>query len=357
MKNKFALNNDGNNGEIAQVSTNDGVNIQMHRKSCCPGCRSKNFIFLKKKEYKKVDLIYCICKKCELVFMNPCPTQQWYDWFYSNSFLDEKKTTTILNNRDIAIDFKQLNKEARWATKFLCMLKRANIRVPGGGKILEIGCALGLIARILADEYECEPFGVEPSPAVAKFASNELKVNIIGNSAEDIVKTSERFDLILCSHVLENIVDTRKTINNMKQILKPNGIIIVDTPNLFIQRSFGIFHPYVFTVKSLTNVFLQENFSLKYVWRSGLGKSYFVPRYLTAVFEHSRYPKANNDKIRPSNILFYPKFVAGNLLMSISKLYLFNKIDKFILIKKYPIVSSGLDTIKSIQSKHVYSID
>ena len=46
----------------------------------------------------------------------------------------------------------------------------------------------------------------------------------------NIDQPSECFDVIICYHILEHIIDDKKAITELYRILKPSGIIIVQTP-------------------------------------------------------------------------------------------------------------------------------
>lgn len=46
----------------------------------------------------------------------------------------------------------------------------------------------------------------------------------------DIEQEDEKFDVIICYHILEHIFDDRKAISELYRVLKPNGKIYVQTP-------------------------------------------------------------------------------------------------------------------------------
>ena len=54
---------------------------------------------------------------------------------------------------------------------------------------------------------------------------------------------SESFDIVISTETLEHILDWRTVINNMKEVLKPNGYIYITT----VERGFPLHsYPYDF---------------------------------------------------------------------------------------------------------------
>jgi len=73
--------------------------------------------------------------------------------------------------------------------------------------------------------------GVEPDPAARKAA--EQLADVFDGTAENLPAeiANRRFDVVLLSHVLEHCIDPLKAIANIKSILAPNGMIVIEVPN------------------------------------------------------------------------------------------------------------------------------
>lgn len=105
-----------------------------------------------------------------------------------------------------------------------------------GINILDIGCGGGLLSEPMA-RLGADVTGVDASERNIKTAqihaeSNELKINYICNTAENLTKSySESFDVILNMEVIEHVANPEFFMQSCAKLLKPNGIMFVATLN------------------------------------------------------------------------------------------------------------------------------
>jgi 2-polyprenyl-3-methyl-5-hydroxy-6-metoxy-1,4-benzoquinol methylase len=102
-----------------------------------------------------------------------------------------------------------------------------------GKKVIEIGSydVNGSIRSIIESSNPAEYMGVdlEEGPGVNLVCSAEEIINCFNEEA---------FDVVISTEMIEHVLDWRKVISNIKNICKPDGIIILTT------RSYGFpFHP------------------------------------------------------------------------------------------------------------------
>lgn len=133
------------------------------------------------------------------------------------------------------------------------------------GKYLDIGCGTGLITRHLPPGS----FGLDINPRnLEKARKYAPQINFIESDAEKTGLPSEAFDLIVCTEVLEHFLNPIKTLDEIKRILKPQGVLIGSVPSngllwklRFLSRTCGTQEPYHkhFSKSEITS-FLKNNF-------------------------------------------------------------------------------------------------
>ena len=102
-------------------------------------------------------------------------------------------------------------------------------------KALDIGCGGGLVTEPLA-RLGCDITGIDASLVnvnIAKDHANKSNLNIKYQQilAEDLVKTGEKFQLILALEIIEHVENIEFFIKSCLQLLEPGGLLIFSTIN------------------------------------------------------------------------------------------------------------------------------
>lgn len=144
--------------------------------------------------------------------------------------------------------------------------------------VLDLGCNTGNFLKLIQKNNK-NIEGVEISQKIAKIGQKKgLKIKIA-----DLGKTfpylKNTFDTITAGEIIEHIYDTDLFLKEIKRILKPNGYLILSTPNIAtlgrrIMLLFGINplietslenasgHIRYFTKKSLEQLLEKHNFKI-----------------------------------------------------------------------------------------------
>lgn len=106
----------------------------------------------------------------------------------------------------------------------------ANSMLKKNSKILEIGCAEGYMLRRLEKNFDI--YGVDVSEYAVKIArKNAVKSKVSVQDANNINFSSEKFDMVIALSILEHLKEPKICIQRCYQILKKNGIFVVQVPN------------------------------------------------------------------------------------------------------------------------------
>jgi len=112
------------------------------------------------------------------------------------------------------------------------------LRLPPGTvrRCLEIGCSAGFALDFGRFAFGWEVLGVDPSPlATVGAAALGFPVRRSYFSA-GLDLGPERFDLAICSEVLEHIAEPHALLAAIRERLAPGGILVLSTPNLALVR-------------------------------------------------------------------------------------------------------------------------
>lgn len=96
---------------------------------------------------------------------------------------------------------------------------------------LELGSGHGgFVALLRWSGYEA--VGLELSPWVAEFAAETFNVPVLLGPLEQQQVTPHSLDMIIMMDVLEHLTDPNRTLAHCFHLLKPDGIIVIQTPCL-----------------------------------------------------------------------------------------------------------------------------
>lgn len=154
------------------------------------------------------------------------------------------------------------------------------------GKILDVGCGSG-DTLVLLKELGWDVYGLEIDKNAIKVARGRGIVNVKLGGYEKIADfPNNYFDSIRLYHVIEHISDPHNCLQLIYKKLKPEGEVILGTPNAnsMLSRIFGRFwynldiprHLFVFSPYTLSMIVKTEGFShlsMMFCSSDGLGRS------------------------------------------------------------------------------------
>lgn len=189
----------------------------------CPICKSNGFTdFLTCEDYtaSKENFTLVSCNNCSFIFTNPRPGQSEIGKYYQvENYISHTGTQTGLVNKLYHIARRFTLKQK------LRLVNKLNTK----GNLLDIGCGTGNFLYVVkSDGWKVT--GVEPDTDARKLAIQTCGENIHEESFLEN-DSQVKYDIITMWHVLEHVHELDKRLIQLKNLLKPNGRLIVAVPN------------------------------------------------------------------------------------------------------------------------------
>lgn len=110
-------------------------------------------------------------------------------------------------------------------------------RIPAGTRtLLDIGCGGGVFGAAVKAAMPCAVVGVTYSEGEAQQARQRLdRVEVADLNTADLAALGE-FDCIVCSHVLEHLLDPQRVLERLRNCLKPGGSLLLALPNVLFWK-------------------------------------------------------------------------------------------------------------------------
>jgi len=152
-----------------------------------------------------------------------------------------------------------------------------------GESLLDIGCGDGYLLNKTRYKFKFS-MGLEMSKIATKLCLSK-GLNVLSKKIEDF-NTSQRFDSIVATDVLEHVEDINSVCRKVKSLLSENGVFVVVLPNPNSIKSLlkivrnprdDPAHVYCPTLKEAKNIFKSNGFIIKKI--NGIGKFKNIPRF------------------------------------------------------------------------------
>jgi len=204
----------------------------------CPICGSSSVSFIGEGDRYGMGLEVDGCNTCGLAFVNPRPVKSAMDDFYKTKYREFYESVEVPSLDYVAKGPFQSRAD------FVVGVLRRYLDEDVHGELLDIGCAEGTLLKTIKEDFPCLSInGLEPNPNFAAFAREHTGTgNIFSGTFEDFLNGagSEKYDVITITHVLEHMPDPVKTLSMLRALLKKDGLLYVEVPNILDVRSKSI---------------------------------------------------------------------------------------------------------------------
>ena len=111
----------------------------------------------------------------------------------------------------------------------LKLFKKYNLQ----GKIIDIGCGDGTFLSLLPQNRGTQLYGLDISNEAITQAKKKSYISqlFLGDLTKKETLPQEKFDVVICSEVLEHIQDCSRAIRNISQLIKKGGKLLLSVPH------------------------------------------------------------------------------------------------------------------------------
>lgn len=203
------------------------------------------------------------CKHCDIIAIHPQLSSEEIEKYYPQDYVSFPPAI-----EDERSWFKRIDREIGVEKRCRAVIKQSGRT---SGKILDIGCATGVFLNSMKKHgWEC--YGVEPSDFASDYAINRFDLNVFHGYLEDGLFENNVFDVITLWDVFEHLPEPVETLHIISKILKPGGLLVINTPNANswerkIFRKYWVGwevprHYHIFTPKTITELLSNSGFNV-----------------------------------------------------------------------------------------------
>jgi len=164
------------------------------------------------------------CQSCSLVYFTPRPTPEELSEFYNSTTYREEFQHGLMSGQSFAqARYKQLKKVINHYEPSILTLSNRHF--------LDIGCGTGDLLSIAASDG-WNVIGTEISPVAVQEANINLHDKVLCGDMFSLDLPKKHYDIITLYHVIEHLLSPVETLARIKELLRPNGVAFIETPNI-----------------------------------------------------------------------------------------------------------------------------
>jgi len=166
------------------------------------------------------------CPVCRCMFLNPLPADDEIAGFYPEQYWWSGSSPSLLKRLESVYRRIALHDH-------ISFIKRAALRlnVASPPRLLDVGCGsatlLGLLKRRGFDVV-----GVDTSHEASRVAAAEHAVRVVTGTLHQAEFDTSEFDIVTLFHVMEHVTNPRDLLGEVRRVLKPDGVVILQVPNI-----------------------------------------------------------------------------------------------------------------------------
>lgn len=160
------------------------------------------------------------CRNCKACFLYPDPKEEQIMQAYDASYYGKGENKFGFSVEKFTDFFRR--KRAKYIS----------LKIPKNAKVLDIGCGNGNFLKYLSVLGDFELHGIEIEGGSAERAKKIDVVNLKIGALTSNDYRKNYFDAITLFHVFEHLPNPKETLDIIKEIIKPGGLLVISFPNI-----------------------------------------------------------------------------------------------------------------------------
>ena len=239
----------------------------------CPLCGSAARQPFDQRTFRNQPVSNLLCRNCGLVYQSPRMSPAELDAFYIQEYRLLYQGEAGPNPKDLAVQNERAAAMARFIETYRSSFRRH----------LDFGCSAGALLQEFRVRFGSQPVGIEPGEAYRNYTA-ALGIRVYASLESLQAGTEEAFDLISLAHVLEHLADPVASLRQLRETaLAPDGLLLVEVPNLYTHDCFEIAHLVSYSAHTLRQTLEQAGYRVLRLEAHGRPRSEILPLYLTAL--------------------------------------------------------------------------
>ena len=238
-----------------------------------------------------------MCEECGLVRANPRMTKEAYGEFYNNEYRPLYDWFEYKAN--VSKDFMFIN-EVKAGHSLKTFVDYFDIPT---NVVFDIGCNCGAWLMPFKEEGS-EIYGVDYYRDGVEYGVSQ-GLDLMVGGVHELEHLNKKADLIILNHVIEHFLDFESELNQIRNLLKPGGLLFIGTPGFYTAEQQRMLwqnaHTYQFTADTLG-----------YVMRCLGWEEYFLDESIKSMW--SSIPYRTQKETRPLEALeYFKRFLSGEV--------------------------------------------
>lgn len=222
----------------------------------CALCGNNHVQVVSERDRDGKPLRNVLCIACGLVWVDPRPSDENIDKFYSSEYRLRYKGAYQPKPRHC---YRETLRAITRTKRFLPLYQP-------GMRVLDVGAGAGFFAYVLKRKGTLIE-GIEPNEEYANYARTELGLRNIRTGFLKDIEENGCYDLITINHVFEHLSDPCLSMTQMHRILRAEGRVIMEVPNIEAtyhapNKIFHVGHLYWYNPQTIQALAMRYGFTV-----------------------------------------------------------------------------------------------